>query len=101
MLTATTAATTANTAVSTSPFTKPDTTAPSTAPRNAATAHTFSRSVSTDPRRQCARIEAMEVGTMVASEVPTATCIADRSEEHTSELQSLMRISYAVFCLKK
>src|SRR3546814_12825446 len=28
----------------------------------------------------------------------TATC---RSEEHTSELQSLMRISYAVFCLKK
>src|SRR3546814_10626109 len=28
-------------------------------------------------------------------------CIAHRSEEHTSELQSLMRISYAVFCLKK
>src|SRR3546814_982532 len=27
--------------------------------------------------------------------------IADRSEEHTSELQSLMRISYAVFCLNK
>src|SRR3546814_3053026 len=27
--------------------------------------------------------------------------IQDRSEEHTSELQSLMRISYAVFCLKK
>src|SRR3546814_8504633 len=26
---------------------------------------------------------------------------SDRSEEHTSELQSLMRISYAVFCLKK
>src|SRR3546814_10327283 len=26
---------------------------------------------------------------------------ADRSEEHTSELQSLMRISYAVFCMKK
>src|SRR3546814_4371022 len=26
---------------------------------------------------------------------------ASRSEEHTSELQSLMRISYAVFCLKK
>src|SRR3546814_4944432 len=29
---------------------------------------------------------------------PRANC---RSEEHTSELQSLMRISYAVFCLKK
>src|SRR3546814_3807125 len=31
---------------------------------------------------------------------PVATS-AGRSEEHTSELQSLMRISYAVFCLKK
>src|SRR3546814_5955264 len=29
------------------------------------------------------------------------TQIPTRSEEHTSELQSLMRISYAVFCLKK
>src|SRR3546814_1272147 len=31
----------------------------------------------------------------------TAGRLAVRSEEHTSELQSLMRISYAVFCLKK
>src|SRR3546814_5422671 len=30
-----------------------------------------------------------------------STTIEYRSEEHTSELQSLMRISYAVFCLKK
>src|SRR3546814_3002268 len=30
-----------------------------------------------------------------------AICDARRSEEHTSELQSLMRLSYAVFCLKK
>src|SRR3546814_1503966 len=30
-----------------------------------------------------------------------ATFLGKRSEEHTSELQSLMRISYAVFCLKK
>src|SRR3546814_9720167 len=29
------------------------------------------------------------------------TAASSRSEEHTSELQSLMRISYAVFCLKK
>src|SRR3546814_4902712 len=29
------------------------------------------------------------------------SAFAQRSEEHTSELQSLMRISYAVFCLKK
>src|SRR3546814_1287606 len=32
---------------------------------------------------------------------PEAAGDAGRSEEHTSELQSLMRISYAVFCLKK
>src|SRR3546814_1850681 len=31
----------------------------------------------------------------------TGPCAIRRSEEHTSELQSLMRISYAVFCLKK
>src|SRR3546814_3871528 len=36
------------------------------------------------PRRRCASLRAQP-----------------RSEEHTSELQSLMRISYAVFCLKK
>src|SRR3546814_7528133 len=32
--------------------------------------------------------------------LPVGQHVADRSEEHTSELQSLMRISYAVFCLK-
>src|SRR3546814_1886631 len=32
---------------------------------------------------------------------PLASVPVQRSEEHTSELQSLMRISYAVFCLKK
>src|SRR3546814_2590536 len=32
---------------------------------------------------------------------PSDACFEKRSEEHTSELQSLMRISYAVFCLKK
>src|SRR3546814_10060681 len=31
----------------------------------------------------------------------SSSASAPRSEEHTSELQSLMRISYAVFCLKK
>src|SRR3546814_6551345 len=42
-----------------------------------------------------------------ASRAPSASsavariAAASRSEEHTSELQSLMRISYAVFCLKK
>src|SRR3546814_8121562 len=35
------------------------------------------------------------------SEAPRSPRHPERSEEHTSELQSLMRISYAVFCLKK
>src|SRR3546814_2439775 len=33
--------------------------------------------------------------------ITATTAVTARSEEHTSELQSLMRISYAVFCLKK
>src|SRR3546814_4388023 len=33
--------------------------------------------------------------------IATTVAALERSEEHTSELQSLMRISYAVFCLKK
>src|SRR3546814_2264570 len=37
---------------------------------------------------------------LVLSDI-SVTHVAWRSEEHTSELQSLMRISYAVFCLKK
>src|SRR3546814_2958474 len=37
----------------------------------------------------------------VKREVPWAGWVTIRSEEHTSELQSLMRLSYAVFCLKK
>src|SRR3546814_9737969 len=36
-----------------------------------------------------------------AGEQPDLVSAGGRSEEHTSELQSLMRISYAVFCLKK
>src|SRR3546814_2619470 len=48
----------------------------------------FSRSVCEDDRR-------------VWSKTTTRDAPVCRSEEHTSELQSLMRISYAVFCLKK
>src|SRR3546814_9138044 len=36
-----------------------------------------------------------------SASVPPRATRCRRSEEHTSELQSLMRISYAVFCLKK
>src|SRR3546814_3692820 len=39
--------------------------------------------------------------TLNVPEREIATLKSGRSEEHTSELQSLMRISYAVFCLKK
>src|SRR3546814_4550986 len=39
--------------------------------------------------------------TSIAKRWPRAPMPNLRSEEHTSELQSLMRISYAVFCLKK
>src|SRR3546814_3811165 len=38
---------------------------------------------------------------VMAPRVDTSLGALPRSEEHTSELQSLMRISYAVFCLKK
>src|SRR3546814_2515687 len=46
-----------------------------------------------------ARIVAMLFGIAIGKRGKTER--ARRSEEHTSELQSLMRISYAVFCLKK
>src|SRR3546814_6002261 len=40
-------------------------------------------------------------GAMTGAAFTVADLATARSEEHTSELQSLMRISYAVFCLKK
>src|SRR3546814_4278301 len=49
--------------------------------------------------RNCAQIELARI--RVRSRIPRSSSIYQRSEEHTSELQSLMRISYAVFCLKK
>src|SRR3546814_3880097 len=63
--------------------------------------------VSADPdahhsaQRDCERkLEQSRPGRDLASAVRRCL-LACRSEEHTSELQSLMRISYAVFCLKK
>src|SRR3546814_10728774 len=41
------------------------------------------------------------IGRVTESDSCSVCCSSERSEEHTSELQSLMRISYAVFCLKK
>src|SRR3546814_14607764 len=40
-------------------------------------------------------------GALRPAHAPCHATAVQRSEEHTSELQSLMRISYAVFCLKK
>src|SRR3546814_8917574 len=49
-----------------------------------------------------ARVEVKLNQAGVDAGIPRQLCLkANRSEEHTSELQSLMRISYAVFCLKK
>src|SRR3546814_8718905 len=49
-----------------------------------------------------AMLNAVETGRQAALMAPTEILAQQhRSEEHTSELQSLMRISYAVFCLKK
>src|SRR3546814_3554343 len=42
-----------------------------------------------------------EAEALIKSALRAARSAAGRPEEHTSELQSLMRISYAVFCLKK
>src|SRR3546814_9741818 len=50
-------------------------------------------------RRQVPRRDSSPIASRVGFEF--SIHIKLRSEEHTSELQSLMRISYAVFCLKK
>src|SRR3546814_1355181 len=65
----------------------------------------FKRSSASDRRVATARIDLMTKQLfMIITEAPSAAeeaAFETRSEEHTSELQSLMRISYAVFCLKK
>src|SRR3546814_2820438 len=63
-------------------------------------------SPSCDSRRLTLRVTVdlgMSRRTAAFDRLPLSTTFANttRSEEHTSELQSLMRISYAVFCLKK
>src|SRR3546814_2113460 len=53
------------------------------------------------PRRRRRTMTRTATGTTRMAEAAGPTVFDHRSEEHTSELQSLMRISYAVFCLKK
>src|SRR3546814_2624972 len=61
--------------------------------------------VRTNPATGAEKIERAKVlaanGGIVLQIGDRIEVLRDRSEEHTSELQSLMRISYAVFCLKK
>src|SRR3546814_2438820 len=52
-------------------------------------------------RRDGERAGDSERGEWRLNNPPCCAAMGRRSEEHTSELQSLMRISYAVFCLKK
>src|SRR3546814_5315240 len=52
-------------------------------------------------RRSFGAVRASAAADPIASRVFLERLNGIRSEEHTSELQSLMRISYAVFCLKK
>src|SRR3546814_1820255 len=60
------------------------------------------KSMLPSPRRRPFNDRAFSSGLIVFWLVPTGNSqCAVRSEEHTSELQSLMRISYAVFCLTK
>src|SRR3546814_8172199 len=56
-----------------------------------------------EPDRQEQMVKDMERDLKPVFEdmISDVVALANRSEEHTSELQSLMRISYAVFCLKK
>src|SRR3546814_4708908 len=79
---------------------------PSTAVGGAGRHPTYSRMIAGDgkwftsgalgPRFEAMFMEVIGLGSIVEDER-----LGGRSEEHTSELQSLMRISYAVFCLKK
>src|SRR3546814_1256503 len=55
-----------------------------------------------EPQQYCAGCRSInQPGVRPRSVTGSRATDAIRSEEHTSELQSLMRISYAVFCLKK
>src|SRR3546814_7971404 len=57
--------------------------------------------VQTAPERYDVRKQRRAATKQIQRRLDRHAPLAGRSEEHTSELQSLMRISYAVFCLKK
>src|SRR3546814_8070166 len=61
----------------------------------------FRSSRNVPPRAACRRLHIVVPSSSSCRPLHLPDCITRRSEEHTSELQSLMRNSYAVFCLKK
>src|SRR3546814_10584919 len=64
----------------------------------------FNSTVFADRQRRCFLARSQDLALDLAINVQSAgkaNIAKNRSEEHTSELQSLMRISYAVFCLTK
>src|SRR3546814_2039551 len=65
------------------------------------TAWRLARAVTLAELTRAVPIAAAQFEHSLVQRAPEADLFPARSEEHTSELQSLMRISYAVFCLKK
>src|SRR3546814_2729486 len=84
-------------------------TGPGLAPARRRDLDQFADALDIDADERVGRIDALvDIGRQEASGIVAAhperglrQIVGPRSEEHTSELQSLMRISYAVFCLKK
>src|SRR3546814_2826732 len=66
---------------------------------SAALGPAFSMRMSSGPSKR--NEKPRSASSICGDETPRSSATPSRSEEHTSELQSLMRISYAVFCLKK
>src|SRR3546814_9216392 len=67
----------------------------------AAAAFAFLAEIAVEQQRDIAMVAEQDVCIADQLGQDRARVAVPRSEEHTSELQSLMRISYAVFCLKK
>src|SRR3546814_10635305 len=69
--------------------------------RHSSADHREARRLQPRRARQSRRRRTEREGEAIGPDGPSGKTMANRSEEHTSELQSLMRNSYAVFCLKK
>src|SRR3546814_5906841 len=77
----------------------PSTSAPRIKP--CANAARIEPSANAAPQKRLARVALKRNSNATPRKISAISISSTRSEEHTSELQSLMRISYDVFCLKK